>query len=180
MKWASVWTVSLDLSWSEIHCRIITQICVCGCLHLMCRYCHCDSLQKGLPVCLRVCLVILMCYISLSAVVYERFRRAKQYLKQHYRNIIRDSHLSLQQRIVWNKADLPPVQPALILSVSHTANQDSTWRQITNDGLVCFWLHLLLSCVFGFLDSCVHHLVSLLVQFCKHTHAYICLSFMCF
>ncbi len=91
-----------------------------------------------------VCLVILMCYISLSAVVYERFRRAKQYLKQHYQNIKRDSHLSLHQRIVWNKADLPSVQPVLILSVSHTANQESTWRQITNDELVCFWLHLLL------------------------------------
>ncbi len=114
-----------------------------------------------------------MCYISLSAVVYERFRRAKQYLKQHYRNIKRDSHLSLHQRIVWNKADLQSVQPALILSVSHTANQESTWRQITNDGLVCFWLPLLLSCAFGFLDSCVHHLVSFAVL---QTHTCVSLS----
>lgn len=132
---------------------------------------HC---RRG-SVCLRVCLVILVCYISLSAVVYERFRRAKQYLKQHYRNIKRDSHLSLHQRIVWNNS-WSAISAACTHSqyVSHTANQDSTWRQITNDGLVCFWLHLLLSCVFGFLDSCVHHLVSLLVQFCKHTHAYLC------
>ncbi len=96
--------MSLDLSWSEIHWRIITQICVCVVVYILCAVIviviHC---RRG-SVCLRVCLVILMCYISLSAVVYERFRRAKQYLKQHYLNIKRDSHLSLHQRIVWNNS----------------------------------------------------------------------------
>lgn len=135
---------------------------------------HC---RRG-SVCLRVCLVILMCYISLSAVVYERFRRAKQYLKQHYLNIKILIYLCTRESFEIT-ADLPSVQPALILSVSHTANQESTWRQITNDGLVCFWLHLLLSCVFGFLHSCVHNLVSLMVQFCKHTQMLISFCLLC-
>lgn len=42
-----------------------TDMCVCGCLHFMCSYCHCDSLQKGL--------CLFACVFSHPYVLYKPF-----------------------------------------------------------------------------------------------------------
>ncbi len=121
---------------------------------------HC---RRG-SVCLRVCLVILMCYISLSAVVYERFRRAKQYLKQHYRNI-KEILIYLCTRESF-EIKLSTISAARTHSqcLPHSKSREHLEADYK------WWASLLLaSLTIGFLDSCVHHLVSLLVQFCKHS-----------
>lgn len=108
--------VCLELCSSQMHRRIKTQIWVvvyiwCAAIVIVI---HC---RRG-SVCLRVCLVILTCYISLSAVVCGKSRKVKQYLKQHYPNIKTDSDwCALENGLT---ADLKSVQPAFILSMSPT------------------------------------------------------------